>query len=135
MNNTEFKTTGFISGYDSNGYIYIEDTNKRPVLLESNRIMMKYIDKISSSDKEEKYMTKDFIYSSHCYLEAIVIPSTDDRFPAKLIFCDWQNQQLKIFGEQEIIDTEKPEPMTREEWYAAFDWMMEKYNVNYNRIK
>lgn len=96
--NTTFSTKGTLSGFDSEGYIFIEEEpTGRPVMLWTSKNMMRYIDDVSSSDKEEKYMSCKYVYSPMC--------SPDEMTPAKMIFDDWKNQSLKIFGETGIIDS------------------------------
>lgn len=129
--NTTFTTKGTLSGYDSEGYIFIEEEpTARPVMLKASKNMMRYLDDVSSSDKEEKYMACKYVYSPLCSLVAVIVPGPDDWTPAKMIFDDWKNQSLKIFGETEIIDSEKPEAMHRREWFAALDFMRDEYEID-----
>ena len=129
--NTTFTTKGTLSGFDSEGYIFIEEEpTGRPVMLWASKNMMRYIDDVSSSDKEEKYMSCKYVYSPMCSLVAVIVPGADEMTPAKMIFDDWKNQSLKIFGEIGIIDSEKPEAMGRLEWFEALDFMREKYEID-----
>ncbi len=134
MKNT-FKVIGTVSGFDSNGYIFVEEeSTERPVMLTADENMMKYIEEVSWSDKEEKYIAREFLYNFHCGLVAVVVRSTNDRIPAKVVFSDWMNDTLKTFGAQGIIDEVKPAPMDRRDWYKAYDFMAEDYNIHYNHI-
>ena len=129
--NTTFTTKGTLSGYDSEGYIFIEEEpTARPVMLKASKNMMRYLDDVSSSDKEEKYMACKYVYSPMCSLVAVIVPGADEMTPAKMIFDDWKNQSLKIFGEIGIIDSEKPEAMGRLEWFEALDFMREKDEID-----
>lgn len=117
----EFKVRGTIGSYASNGIVIVEEAGtERPVMLEAYKPMMTYIDAQSSSDMEEKYMDIDFVYTSWCNLIAIIVPSTNPHRPAKVII---ENPEgVRIFGEQSIIDTTDPEPMSPEAWDKAIEY-------------
>ena len=127
----EFKVKGTVIGSSSDGYIWIEEEHtERPVMLYADRFITSYIDDVECSDLEEKYMTCEFIYTSLCNLSAIIVPSTDEQIPAKVVFSNWKKRALKFFGEAKIIDTKKPEPMSIDEWLSAINWAREKYETN-----
>lgn len=132
--NTTFTTKGTLSGFDSEGYIFIEEEpTGRPVMLWASKNLRSYIDDVSSSDKEEKYMACEYVFSPMCSLIAVIVPSADEMLPAKMVFDDWKNQTLKIFGTTEIIDEVSPEAMHRREWFEALDYLREEYEIKPER--
>ena len=117
-----FKTRGTVVVYDGKSHIVVEEAGtERPVMLKVYKNLVRYLDIQNSSDKEEKYMDIDFVYDSWCTLLAILVPSTNERIPAKVIFERGQ-EGIEIFGEQEIINTTEPKPMSREEWDKALEY-------------
>lgn len=127
----EFKVKGTVMGSGSDGYIWIEEEHtERPVMLYADKTILSYIDAVSCSDLEEKYMTCEFVYTPFCSLAAIIVPSTDEQTPAKVVFSDWKNRTLKFYGETKIIEAGNPEPMNRNEWHNAVIWAQGKYGIN-----
>ena len=126
-----FKVMGTVSRYGSGGIVIVDEVEtNRPVMMEAYEPMMKYIDEQSSSDLEEKYMPLEFVYDGWCNLIGILVPSTDERIPAKAVILT-KDCQIKIFGEQEIISKRINEPMKRDDWYAFRNYMrdVEEYKI------
>ena len=116
-----FKTRGTVEMSGMGCIVVREAGTERPVMLRVYKSLSRYLDIQSSSDMEEKYMDIDFVYTSWCTLAAILVPSTNERIPAKVIFERGQ-EGLEIFGEQEIINTIEPKPMSREEWDKVLEY-------------
>ncbi|MBE5807092.1 MAG: hypothetical protein E7317_01995 [Clostridiales bacterium] len=136
MLQTIFKVRGTAMRYGGSENIVIveEEKTERPVMLQAYGDMMKYIFEQGDSDMEEKYMDIDFVYTSWCSLVAILVPSTNDRIPAKAVILSSKDHSVKIFGTQEIIDTRKPEPMSWDEWHEAFEYALNVEDINLHRF-
>ena len=136
MTQTVFKVRGTVARYGGgNGMVIVEEAGTgRPVMMEAYPPMMKYIDDQSSSDMEEKYMDIDFIYDSWCTLLAIMVPSTNERIPAKLVLLSTKESGIKVFGVQEIIDTRTPAPMSMDEWTEAVSFTLDMEEINLRRV-
>lgn len=83
--------------------------------------LAKYLNDRGWTDAEERYITQTWIYDWNLCLQAVVIPSSDETRPAKVIACadpDKITEHIVIFGPQELIDTPKPEPMEKEDFFA-----------------
>ena len=98
------------------------DDNKAPVRIEATGGLADYINAIEGTDAEERYLTADWYYDRMLYLHRIEIPSTEPGKPAKIIV---QHEPIEpgvsIFGPADYIETNKPEPMDKEQraaWYS-----------------
>lgn len=75
----EYKVTGNISHIECGhfqSFIRIEDLSNEeqaPVLLEAIGNIQTYIDELTSTDYEEKYMRKIFTYGHMCVIEKIEV--------------------------------------------------------------
>lgn len=127
-----FKVRGSVGSYGGPERLVTIDEagTDKPVMMQAYGDIMKYIDDVSSSDMEEKYMDKDFIYDGICQLVAILIPSTHEYRPAKAVILDRHDFTVKVFGEQGIIDTRKPEPMSIDDWNEAKTFALDHENFS-----
>lgn len=126
-----FKVMGTVSRYGSGGIVIVDEVEtNRPVMMNAYDPMMKYIDDQSSSDLEEKYMPLEFVYNGWCDLIGILVPSTDERIPAKAVIFT-KDHTIRIFGQQEIISKRHNEPMQRDEWNEFRTYMrdVEEYRI------
>ena len=83
----------------------------------------KYIEAIEGTDAEERYIKSDWYFDSNLYLRRIEIPGGEVGRPAKIITQSPDNiDQLDIFGQQDYIQTSKPESMSCKEIYRWSDW-------------
>ena len=75
------------------------------------------------TDAEERYIKSDWYFDSNLYLRRIEIPGGEVGRPAKIITQSPDNiDQLEIFGQQDYIQTSKPESMSCKEIYRWSDW-------------
>lgn len=101
----------------------ITDRNKPPVCVEAHGALAKYINEIEMTDAEERYIRSDWYYDSNLFLYRIEVPSSKERIPAKVITqTGFLSGKLAIFGPQNYIETDSPEPMTGEQYSAWLDW-------------
>lgn len=120
---------GLISSFGSNGsnlsiVLYdIYDNSKAPTRLEVVGGLAKYISEIEGTDAEERYLNADYFYNNCLYLHRIEIPSSNENIPAKIITqADLFSDELVIFGPKEYIETRDPQPMSREQACAWFEF-------------
>lgn len=132
-----FKYQGTVGeiGFKDNGYKAsanlvlddIGDWDKAPVRIEAFGGLANYINEIGCTDAEERYIKADWYYDRNLYLRRIEIPSSNELIPAKVITQDdWLSDDLVIFGPQEYIETDVPEPMNHEQNVA---WCNYKYGI------
>lgn len=101
----------------------VTDFDKAPTRLEVFGALGKYIEAIEGTDAEERYIKSDWYFDSNLYLRRIEIPSGEVGRPAKIITQSPDNiDQLEIFGQQDYIQTSKPESMSCKEIYRWSDW-------------
>lgn len=118
------RTACDIKLYDMN------DRDKAPTRLEVVGALGKYIWDIEGTDAEERYIPNDFYFDDNLYLWRIEVPSNPNvphgiwpGYPAKIITQSPDSiDQLEIFGEQDYIQTSKPESMSCKEIYRWADW-------------
>jgi len=111
------RTACDIKLYDMN------DRDKAPTRLEVVGALGKYIWDIEGTDAEERYIPNDFYFDDNLYLRRIEIPGGEVGRPAKIITQSPDNiDQLEIFGQQDYIQTSKPESMSCKEIYRWADW-------------
>lgn len=88
----------------------VTDFDKAPTRLEVFGALGKYIEAIEGTDAEERYIKSDWYFDSNLYLRRIEIPGGEVGRPAKIITQSPDNiDQLEIFGQQDYIQTSKPE--------------------------
>lgn len=110
------RTACDIKLYDMN------DRDKAPTRLEVFGALAQYIYKIEGTDAEERYIKSDWFFDDNLLLQRIEIPGDANR-PAKIIAQNPDNfDQLEIFGQQDYIQTSKPESMSCKEIYRWADW-------------
>lgn len=97
-----------------------------PVRLTVCGQMVDYIESITYSDDEEKYLEKEFYYDEFFRLLAIVIPC-QGYYPAKVIISEaadyspafgavFERGEARIYGPQDLINERQPESMSPEEY-------------------
>lgn len=117
------RTACDIKLYDMN------DRDKAPTRLEVFGALSEYIEAIESTDAEERYIKSDWYFDSNLYLYRIEIPGSEVGRPAKIITQSPYNiERLEIFGQQDYIQTSKPESMSGKEIYRWVDWERENMN-------
>jgi hypothetical protein len=95
------------------------DWDKAPIRIEAFGGLAKYINEIEMTDAEERYIKADWYYDRNLYLYRIEIPSSNQYIPAKVITqTDWLSDELVIFGPQDYIETDSPEPMDQKQCAA-----------------
>lgn len=98
--------------------------SKPPVWLKVNNEMHTYLWERGWTDDEERYIKSKWVYDNCLMLQFIEIPSTKENRPAKVIAMADPSRfstDIVIFGPTELINTDKPEPMSIEElerWIA-----------------
>ncbi len=133
--NQLYKYQGTVSSfsYDSKGCgsadIVLGDVtdywDKAPVRIQAFGGMAKYINEIEWTDAEERYLKADWYYDRNLYLQRIEIPSKNESIPAKIITqADFLSDDLVIFGPQDYIETDSPEPMGREQCAAWCEYRL-----------
>ena len=116
------QTAREITLYDSG------DDSKAPTRLNVYGDLAKYIYELEMTDAEERYLNADYYYDRILTLVRIEIPSVNPHIPAKVITRqELLETGIVIFGSQEHITTQEPEPMSKEQ-YAA--WRAWKNNNN-----
>lgn len=107
-----------------------QDENKAPTRLYACNSLIAYLNRVSSSDLEEKYMETDYFYDDLLYLRRIEIPSSDPLIPAKIIAQagKWGDEAV-IFGPKEYIACEHSEPMNVDEWNRWLRWRYDNLEV------
>lgn len=109
----------------------VTDFDKAPTRLEVFGALGKYIEAIEGTDAEERYIKSDWYFDSNLYLRRIEIPGGEVGRPAKIITQSPDNiDQLEIFGQQDYIQTSKPESMSCKEIYRWSD--LRSYNSPYD---
>jgi len=97
----------------------INDESKAPARLEVFGGLAKYIYEIEMTDAEERYLKADYFFDSNLFLHRIQIPSSNEFIPAKVITqADFLSDELTVFGPQDFIETDSPEPMDHEQSVA-----------------
>lgn len=105
----------------------VTDFDKAPTRLEVFGALGKYIEAIEGTDAEERYIKSDWYFDSNLYLRRIEIPGGEVGRPAKIITQSPDNiDQLEIFGQQDYIQTSKPESMSCKEIYRCGERMPDK---------
>ena len=101
----------------------VTDLDKAPTRLEVFGALSKYIEAIESTDAEERYIKSDWYFDSNLYLHRIEIPGGEVGRHAKIITQSPDNiDQLEIFGQQDYIQTSKPESMSAKELNRWYKW-------------
>jgi len=117
-------------GYTAGADIVLNDINnwdKAPTRIQAFGGLANYINEIECTDAEERYINADWYYDRNLFLHRIEIPSSSERIPAKVITQDdFLSGELAVFGPQDYIETDSPEPMDREQLAA---WC--EYRINH----
>lgn len=101
----------------------MNDSYKAPVKIEAIGGFADYINRIESTDAEERYLTANWYYDELLCLHRIEIPSSDPVAPAKVIAqIDAIEPTVTIFGPADYIQTSKPAPMDSEQLRAWFEY-------------
>lgn len=110
------------NGYKASANIVLDDNgdwDKAPIRIEAFGGLAKYINDIEGTDAEERYIKADWYYDRNLYLHRIEIPSSNERIPAKVITqADFLSDELAVFGPQDYIETDSPEPMDQKQCVA-----------------
>ena len=128
-----YQYQGTISVLCKNGYELmlgdVRDFNKPPIIVRVFcRDLAKYLEDRSGTDEEERYIKQTWIYDRNLYLMAVIIPSTKETMPAKVIACanpTMIDDEIRIFGPQELIDTPEPDPMELDQLRAWWSFKNE----------
>lgn len=103
----------------------LSDEKAPPVWMMPCHDMGKYLIDRDWTDVEERYIDAIWYYDANLFLRWIEIPSTNPHVPAKVIAVDMTSGihdgygTVTIFGPQDYIETDQPEPMTAEQFT---DW-------------
>ncbi len=104
----------------------INDWNKPPMAIEIPcDALAKYLEDRGWTDAEERYITQTWIFDANLFLCAVIIPSTKEGIPAKVIASKDPNRlsdEMVIFGPEALIDTAEPEPMDQDERIRWLDF-------------
>lgn len=105
----------------------ISDWDKPPIRVTAHGALAKYIYEIEMTDAEERYINSYWYYDRNLFLYRIEVPSSNEFIPAKVITqADFLSDELAVFGPQDYIETDSPEPMDREQSAA---WC--EYRINH----
>ena len=136
-----FKYTGNLSGYSTEklrtGITHMDmivndlyDDDKAPARLQVYCELADYLDALSCTDDEEKYLKKDFWFDNLLDLRYIVIPAAKRTYsgyinvPAKILASTPGIHTTKIvtFGPTKHIMVSEPEQMSQDEFTRYLDW-------------
>lgn len=97
--------------------------DKAPTRLSVSGSLARYIYEIEWTDVEERYIPSDWYFDRNLYLVRIEVPSSNSIIPAKIIAqgLPW-SKDAAIFGPQDYIKDQKPEPMSEKELAAWHEW-------------
>lgn len=106
-----------------------------PVKITANTAMHHYLRERGDTDDEERYIKQTWVYDRCLMLQYIEIPSTRQGLPAKVIASADPTRismDMVIFGPTELIKTDKPSPMSREEFQRWQDFRQQHdlYNIH-----
>jgi len=97
----------------------INDFDKAPIRLTvANPQLREYLYERGMTDDEERYISQYWFYDRNLFLCRIEIPAKEGPIPAKAIWADDFLADMEIFGPQEHITTDKPEPMSTQDYFA-----------------
>lgn len=121
--NSYFKYEGTISVSEGGCYNVIlddiHDNHKPPMAVRIPcKSLAKYLEDRGWTDCEERYITQTWIFDRNLFLQAVIIPSTENGIPAKVIACkdpEMLSDEIVIFGPDALIDVWNPEPMDQDE--------------------
>lgn len=96
----------------------MRDEFKAPVAIKAYGELATYINDLSWTDAEERYLAKHWYYDENLMLHYIEIQSASGIRPAKIIAVKdaFADESFTIFGAQDLIEEAKPEPMSNEEY-------------------
>ncbi len=106
-----------------------------PVKIRVNNAIHDYLWSRSWTDEEEKYFQSNWVYDRCLLLQYIEIPSSRQGWPAKVIASadpTRVSMDMVIFGPTDLINSDEPEPMSREELLRWQDFRAQHnlYNVH-----
>lgn len=106
-----------------------------PVKITANTAMHHYLWERGNTDDEERYIKQTWVYDRCLLLQYIEIPSTRQGWPAKVIASadpTRVSMDMEIFGPTDLITTDKPEPMSSEEFQRWQDFRQQHnlYNIH-----
>ncbi len=111
----------------------IYDDSKAPTRLEVFGQLAEYINDLSWTDSEEKYLKKIFVYDDLLWLRYIIIPAANGRIPAKIIaMADVFDPNAETFGPKDYIEDYEPEQMSPEELDRFIYWKNDHELYEYN---
>ncbi|MCM1564943.1 MAG: hypothetical protein NC238_03105 [Dehalobacter sp.] len=124
VSSIEFKDNGYKASAD---IILgdISDWDKAPTRIQAFGGLAKYISEIGGTDAEERYIKSDWFYDRNLYLHRIEIPTSDGCIAKVITQADFLSDELAVFGPQDYIETDSPEPMDSEQLAA---WGKYRYN-------
>lgn len=102
-----------------------------PIKIRANAGIHKYLVDRSWTDDEERYIKSRWVYDRCLFLQFIEIPSTRRGWPAKVIAVADPSRvsvDAVVFGNPDPIQTDQPEPMSREE-YLRWDAFRQQHNL------
>lgn len=98
-----------------------------PTRLDVYGALARYIYEIEMTDAEERYLLANYFFDSNLVLRRIEIPSSDKHVPAKIISqADFLSEEIAIFGPQDYIETDNPEPMSRDQVKAWYEFKVKE---------
>lgn len=125
-----YRYNGTLSSYGKDGKRALDiilhdfsDRDKAPTRIEAFGGLADYIDAIEWTDAEERYLNWNWYYDDNLFLYRIEVPSTDPHRPAKIIAqVDPMDDTAAIFGPSDYIETDKPKPMSDEQFLAFLNF-------------
>lgn len=104
------------------------DADKAPTRIQAFGGLAQYIYEINGTDAEERYLDADYYYDNNLYLHRIEIHCKDGRTAKVLTQDDFLSEELMIFGPQEYIEVDEPEPMDNEQEKAWYEFRFKQIN-------
>lgn len=102
------------------------DHSTPPILLRTLPGLNKYINDLGDTDHEERYLKSRYYYDSILYLRAIAVLNGDGKIAKVIVNNDFHDfGNVTIFGPQDFIDSENPEPLSMEEMRRFTNWKSE----------
>lgn len=133
-----FKYTGIVSEieYKNSGEAInlvlrdMDDAYKAPIAIKAYGKLATYINALSWTDAEEKYLNRNWYYDDCLMLHHIEIPGNAGHVPAKIIAVKdvMLDDTFTIFGEQDLIEAIVPESMGADEYH---DWLSYQSDCEY----
>lgn len=110
------------------------DDAKPPIRLETHGALAEYLNKRCWTDEEERYLPQRWYYDGNLFLRRVEVLEAHGIAPAKIITTDGPlSDMLLVFGPQELIDTRRPEAMTKTEATRMADYIYSHQDWWYRR--